>query len=110
MNQLTASERRVEDRFQCDATITWSLFHKKAYFSGWVVNFSHSGISFETTHALNPGVIIFLRVKKRTPRGAVSQDHEWLRSFSLAQVKWCRDLTDDFDHRYEVGLRYHISV
>jgi hypothetical protein len=110
MEQLTASERRVEDRFQCDATITWCLFHKDSYFSGWVVNFSHNGMSFETTRALTPGAIIFLRVKKRTPRDAVSQDDEWLKSFSLAQVKWCRDLAGDFDHRYEVGLRYHISV
>lgn len=110
MDQLTASERRVEDRFRCDATITWSLFHKKAYFSGWVVNFSHSGIYFETTCALDLGVIIFLRVKKRTPRGAGSQDDEWLKSFSLAQVKWCSDLAGDFDPRYGVGLRYHNSV
>ena len=110
MEQLAASERRAEERFQCDATITWSLFHKDSYFSGWVVNFSHGGISFETTCGLNPGVIVFLRVKKRTPRCAVSQDEQWLKSFSLAQVKWCRELTDDFHHRYEVGLRYQISV
>jgi hypothetical protein len=110
MNQQTASERRVEDRFQCDATITWSLFHKNSYFYGWVVNFSHHRIYLETTRDLKPGVIVFLRVKRRTPQGAVSQDEQWLKSFSLAQVKWCRELTDDFHQRYEVGLRYQISV
>jgi len=35
------------------------------------------------------------------------ETHEGLRTISIAEVKWCKEVADDQNPHYEIGIQYY---
>ena len=99
-------EKRLDVRYDCEAIIKWSYFNKETFFDAKVLNFSRSGIYFQTTHEIKPGATIFIKLEILLSKNVNSLNHECLRTVSLGEVRWCIDLSGSDKSYYGVGLRY----
>jgi len=105
-NKIENSEKRRSMRHKCQASIEWSYFNKDIYFDAKLLNFSESGVYFETAHDLKPKATIFIKMNTFSPRKIDSLDHECPRSVSLGEVKWRINLSGSDQSCYGVGVRY----
>lgn len=103
------SEKRCEDRQNCDAAVEWAYFNKADFFSARLLNFSKGGGYFESTQSPIPGATILIRLQKDAYRGGESASSH-MRTTALGEVKWCRELQEKQPHRFGIGVRYHIPV
>ena len=105
-NKITITEKRRHVRHKCEAIVEWSYFNKEIYFDAKLLNFSESGVYFETAHDLKPGGTIFLKMKMVSSSKINSLVHERPRSVSLGEVKWRIDLSGSGKSCYGVGVRF----
>ena len=59
---LEKDERRMEERYNCEAKIKWSYFNKSSFYDAKILNFSRNGIYFETPHEIKLGRTVLIRV------------------------------------------------
>ena len=104
--KIQNTEKRKDLRHNCEAIIKWSYFNKDTHFDGKLLNFSESGVYFETGHDLKPGDTILLKMIMVTASKINSLDHGRPRSVSLGDVKWRIDLSGSDKSYYGVGVRY----
>ena len=104
--KIENTDKRRHVRHKCEATIEWSYFNKEIQFDAKLLNFSESGVYFETGHDLKPGATIFLKMKTVSSCEINSFDHGRPRSVSLGEVKWHIDLSASDQSCYGVGVRY----
>ncbi|MBT8366150.1 MAG: PilZ domain-containing protein [Deltaproteobacteria bacterium] len=105
-NKINNTEGRGHVRHNCEAIIEWSYFNQEIYFDAKLLNFSESGVYFETGHDLKPGATIFLKMTMVSTNKFNSLDQERPRSVSLGEVKWRIDLSASDKTNYGVGVRY----
>lgn len=105
-NKIENTEKRGSVRHKCEAAIEWSYFNKEVYFDAKLLNFSESGVYFESAHDLKPGAMIFMKMNMGSSSKINFLDHECPRSVSLGEVKWRIDLSGSDQSYYGVGVRY----
>jgi len=103
-------EKRIEHRHSCKGTMNWVYFNKKCYCAARVSNFSQNGSCFETDQALVLGSTVLIRVLKCMNCVDVSKTPANLRWNGLAEVKWCKKLSESDNPAYTIGVRYHYPV
>jgi hypothetical protein len=115
MQLIKTTEKRIERRQACEAMIKWTQFNRIAfnygqeiYYHAKVLNFSKSGLYFETEYPLKPGMTILFRIEVSCCKASNLEDCECLRTISLADVKWCRDLVKNGESYFGIGARYPI--
>ena len=114
--QMTeAGGKRTDRRHACNARIMWTQLNRVAttygeevYYGARVLNFSKSGLYFETEYPLKPGITILFRLEGSCSGVYDVEDGECLRTISLAEVKWCRDLISKGEAYFGIGARYPI--
>ena len=103
---IKCSEKRRHLRHNCEAGIEWSQFNGTHFFAATLLNFSESGVYFETTHDLKPGTTIFLDMRK-VPSSRIDGMHrERPRLVSLGELKRRVDLSGKTRSYFGVGVRY----
>ena len=105
-NKIQNAEKRGNVRHNCEANIKWSYFNQEIIFDAKLLNFSKSGVYFETAHDLKPGVTIFLNMIIVSSSKLNCLDQERPRLVSLGEVKWRNDLSGSDQPYYGVGVRY----
>ena len=100
-------EKRMYERYNCEAIVKWSYFNNDTFFEAKVSNFSRNGVYFETPHAINPGTTIFIRTETLLSNNMTLNELECLRTVSLGEVKWCNEISEDGGIYYQVGVRHH---
>ena len=105
-HKIQNTENRKDRRHKCEAIIEWSYFNKDICFDARLLNFSESGVYFETGQELKPGSTILLKMKMVSKSRFNSLDHGRPRSVSLGEVKWRIDLSESDQSYYGVGVRY----
>jgi hypothetical protein len=102
---LARIDKRSDERIASNATIIFSFFSTRFWreYPSITRNHSQSGVCFESTHPITPGTNLFIRVDKQPNLDSNVR----LRNSTLAQAKWCRELTDEHRTRYFVGARYY---
>jgi hypothetical protein len=103
------TDQRIEKRYGCAALIKWTYFNQSGFFNGKVSNFSQSGAYFESTRDLRPGSTIFIRVQRCLSRDSNSIHEQHLRTVTLAEVKWCREIPEADGPYFGVGIHYYIN-
>jgi hypothetical protein len=113
MQLIKATEKRTERRHACEASIEWTHLNRitinyspEISYRARVLNFSKSGMYFETDYPLKPGMTILFRIEKSRCKASNLEDCECLRTISLADVKWCRDLVKKGESYVGIGARY----
>lgn len=106
------NERRAHRRcsFQtpviCTYLISYTFYHAKT------TNHSREGINFVSDSPLQTGASIYVRVdyESHNENRAGICDCGDLRQIGLAEVKWCREISDYEGSCYEIGLKYQEPV
>jgi hypothetical protein len=98
-------EKRMYERYNCEAKIKWSYFNKNKIFDGKIFNFSRNGLCFETPHEIKPRTTVLIRVEILLSINMGLNDHDCLRTVILGDVKWCNELSADDVNYFEVGIR-----
>lgn len=103
------AEKRDCHRCRHKASLVCGYFNSEHYCPAKAVNHSPEGMYIETDLFLRPGASVYLRVDHQTPNNGSSGVFkcEGHPTVALAEVKWCRELTDAGDFNYGVGLKYH---
>ena len=101
------TEKRYDQRYGCEAIVKWSYFNENKQFDAKIINFSRTGIFIEADQAIKPGATIFVRLEILLSETWGSSDHGWLRTISLGEVKWCKELTKDSVDYYGIGISYY---
>lgn len=103
VSEETEGEKRQGHRCVVNALVVFFPF--SSFYRGEneaaVLNISREGICFASPQWLHPEQYICIRLKHVTGEGPASA----LKSFSLAQVRWCRDLGSD-GPQFSVGAAY----
>jgi len=103
------SEKRCENRQECNAAVEWAYFNKPDFFKAQLLNFSGGGGYLESAQPPIPGATILIRLQASTSSGG-DPAYRNLRTTALGEVKWCRELQAGQTCRFGVGLRYHYPV
>jgi len=112
---LKDTEKRTDRRYDCDAEIKWTHFNrttfncgKEIFYRARVLNFSKSGLYFETECPFKQGTIILFRLEASRCGASDSEDCECLRTISLVEIKWCQDLLKNSESYFGIGASYPI--
>ena len=105
-------EKRACRRNTCNASITCSYFNSARRYSAKTTNHSKEGLHFELDFPLKPGASVYIRVENLSldASGSKSSRCSRLRSLSLAQVRWCKEIHGPAGNYYKVGLKYYIPA
>jgi len=100
------AEKRACQRHCHAADITFSYFNTEHFYKAEALNFGSGGMCFKSGLLLQPGATVCIRLKAvhDDPVGACVC--EGLRSVTLAEVKWCREVPGGETSSYGVGVKY----
>ena len=99
-------ERRMYERYDCEALIKWSYFNHERFFEAKIFNFSRDGFYFETSFAVKPKTYIFIRLETLFTKNMRLTKQECLRTVSISEVKWCHELSKDNLSYYGIGVKH----
>jgi hypothetical protein len=101
-------EKRQDERFSAHLSVIFSLFGTKSHreYASMTFNHSRNGMCIEAGEAIRPGTTIYIRRENKPVDVNYEANWKHLRNFSLAEVRWCRELTDKFGSYYRVGVKY----
>ncbi|MGD8522588.1 MAG: hypothetical protein PVF56_15680 [Desulfobacterales bacterium] len=101
------TEKRTRDRYNQEACIAWTYFNTDHLFSGKLLNYSESGLCFESEIKLRPGATIYIRLDKFSPDPSNRKLHEGFRTVTLGEAKWCKEIYVVGSHKYAIGIKYY---
>jgi hypothetical protein len=105
---VTTVDKRRCRRYACDATLSYYPFtsRKVPALTAHVRDCGQGGLGFRSIRALRPGQTICLLVRfGAEATGTRCRAAERLKSFALAEVRWCREHRGDAQG-YRIGVRY----
>lgn len=102
-------DNREDERFMSHAPIIFSLFGTKFHreYVSKTLNHSKGGMCLETAEALKPGTALYIRGGNTLANQCYDANWNYLRTSTLAEVRWCRELADKFGRYYCVGVKYY---
>ena len=102
------AEKRADERILSNAAIIFSYFSTKNWSENrsQTLNLSTGGMCFESRYSFKAGASLFIR-SEQTP-GTVSGicNCNLLRISTLAEVRWCREITREDGTSYCIGVKY----
>ena len=104
---IARRDNRDDKRLDCEASISYSAFNKHEIFEGTILNFSKSGMYFESDTITKEGTTIYFRLTNCTVFPYDPESCEGLRSKSLAEVRWCGELKKHGLSGYGIGVKYY---
>ena len=99
--------KRNCDRYDQEALISWSYFNAENFFNAKLLNYSESGLCFESEIELQPGAEIYIRLDKLLPDPNGNRLHEGFRTVTLGEAKWCKQMDAIGSRKYAIGIRYY---
>ncbi len=103
-------ERRASKRHHYQIPIEVSFVRDRKISSAQSLNHCESGMCFESTSSYHPGVTLTVRVKDFHPHGPCIGLCMGLRSITLADVRWCTEITEADVSHYRVGIQFSAPV
>ena len=101
------SEKRANERQSFSTPIVFSYFNKEPRFEAQTLNHCDRGLCFKTDVRLKPGATVYIKVKEFPLNGPCTSNCDGLRSVTLAEIKWSREIPDPTVHSYEIGVNYY---
>jgi hypothetical protein len=103
-------DKRAFKRHPFNAPIVFSAFNTTDCHDAQTSNHCQDGMSLKSALPLQLGKTICIRVKRFGPASPHSGQCEGLRSITLAEVKWCREIPPSNGFSYEIGVKYCAPV
>jgi hypothetical protein len=99
-------EKRTDTRHRCEASIAWGCFNDRKMFRAKMLNFSKDGMYFESEVFLKEGANIYFQMNDCSFDASDPEQHDGLRTVSLARVKWWKNIGGEGANCFGVGVRY----
>ena len=99
-------ERRVFERFDIVAPVVYAYHNTDQFFHAVMCNYSHEGMCFKTSKAVDPGSDVYIIMENYSP----DTIHAELYEGYFAEVKWCQQLPSHEVPGYQVGVKYYKTV
>ncbi len=101
-------EKRADERFASNAAIIFSYFSTKNWAENRSVtlNISAGGMCFESRHLFKPRANLYIRTEQNPETVSGIRNWNLLRTSTLAQVRWCREITREDGSWYSIGVKY----
>ena len=105
---LLRQDQRKEERIASHAPLIFTYFSTRFHREQASMTFNHSrvGMCMETSEPCKPGSILFIRLSNAKIDEVYQQNRKYLRTTTLAEVKWCREHQDKFGNYYQIGVKY----
>jgi hypothetical protein len=103
-----ALEKRRTSRHNVEMPIRCSYFNMPISSSARTINFSQDGMYFVSDMEFHTGAAVLIRARNDNPHQKLSENTEGLRQTTLAEVRWCRQTSENPTH-YQVGVKYYES-
>ena len=100
-------EKRINNRRKCDASIVCAYFNKENVSYAKMLNYSQDGMYFESDSLFEEGSNIFFKIKDCLFELSDPDLIEGLRTASLAQVKWCKNMGGKDASHFGIGVKYY---
>jgi hypothetical protein len=101
-------EKRRTRRYTAEAPIRCSYFNMLESASAKTINFSQDGMYFISEIGFHPGSAVLIQVKNDSPHQKMPENTEGLRQTTLAEVRWCKHVSEK-PTQYQVGVKYYES-
>jgi hypothetical protein len=99
-------EKRMHERYGCEARINWSYFNDKRCFLAKMLNVGRNGVYFETDDEIEPDRTILLRLEAIIGDHRPISEKNFFQTVALADVKWCNEFSKNNSVYYGAGVRY----
>ncbi len=100
-------EKRTFERHFQEASIICAYFNTNKYCSAKMLNYGEGGLYFESEFPFKPRTCIYIRVEEFSPIAFGSPLHHGLRTTTLGEVKWCKEISGTESYKYGIGVRYY---
>lgn len=98
-------EKRATPRASLSLPIEISYLNKEERSDGLLINHCADGMCIRSRTRHKPGMSLVVRVKCYRSDNAEIDFYEGPRSINLADVKWCKKITDSERPYFKVGLQ-----
>jgi hypothetical protein len=107
-NMLGKLDKRADERFPSNAAIIFSIFSTKNWHENrsMTLNLSAGGMCFEFRHSVKPGADLYIRAGQNPETVSGICNWNLLRISTLAEVRWCREITRGNGTSYGIGVKY----
>ena len=101
-------EKRADERIPSNAAIIFSYFSTKNWAENrsLALNLSTGGMCFESRYSLKAGASLFIRSDQTPETVSGNCNCNLLRISTLAEVRWCREISRENDTSYCIGVKY----
>ena len=103
-------EKRAYTRRHYSVPIEISYISKKNKLGTQSLNHCEGGMCFIYKSSFIPGETLNIRVKDFHPDGPCIGLCEGLRSSTLAEVRWCNEVSRTDSSQYRVGVKFYAPV
>jgi len=100
-------KRRVDKRHQCQASVICNCFNKDNTVNATMLNCGEGGMYFESDSFFKEGTNIFFKVKTCSFDSSAPELCNGLRTASLAQVRWWKEMGGQDASRFGIGVKYY---
>ena len=100
-------KKRADKRINCEASIACSYFNKSNTFNAKMLNCSEGGMYFESDSYLKEGTNIFFKVQTCSFGISAPELCNGLRTVSLAEVRWRKEMSSENPFRFGIGVKYY---
>jgi hypothetical protein len=107
---IDKKENRAHSRKNYAVPIEVSYISKGRNVGGQSLNHCDNGMCFESTSSFRPGATINIRVKDFHPHGPCKGICDGLRSSTLAEVRWCGEVSEADGPLYRAGVKFYAPV
>lgn len=101
-------EKRADERFATRADIIFSYFSTKNWAENhsMALNISAGGMCFESRFSFKPHADLYIRTGQKPETVSGIRNWNLLRTSTLAEVRWCREIAHEDGTWYSVGVKY----
>lgn len=106
---LEKKEKRANERFSSVTSIIYANFSSKNWTENFSValNVSADGMCFQSRQSFKTHANLYIRTGGQDPEKATGIcNWNLIRTSTLAQVRWCREITREDGTWYNIGVKY----
>ena len=99
--------KRGDRRLNEEASLTWRFLNSYDSYNGRMLNFSKSGMYFESGSFLKERATIYFRLTDCKGFVPDSKRYEGMRGVSLGEIRWCREMKKQNSTCFGTGVKYY---
>lgn len=100
-------QKRIDKRHKCEASVTCNCFNKDKTVNATMLNCAEGGMYFESDSFFKEGTNIFLKVRDCSFDTSPPEICNGLRTVSLAEVRWWKEMDSEDASRFGFGVKYY---